>query len=84
MKKEIYYLDDALQGIDFDIKSLDFRYWFTGDEGYETYSKIEYEKIKNYANCVLSLENQNHVDDYGYEFEDYISYYLDDLLQKYL
>ena len=83
MTKEIYYLDDALQGVDFDIKSLDFRYWFTGDEGYETYSKIEYEKIKNYANCVL-LANKNHVDDYGYEFEDYVTYYIEDLLQKYL
>ena len=32
MTKEIYYLDDALQGVDFDIKLLDFKYWFTGDE----------------------------------------------------
>ena len=83
MTKEIYYLDDALQGVDFDIKSLDFRYWFTGDEGYETYSKIEYEKIKNYADCLL-LSNQNHVDHYGDEFEDYLTYYLENLKQKYL
>ena len=84
MTKEIYYLDDGLQGVDPDSVSLDEKFWFLGDEGYETYSKIEYEKIKNYANCVLLLENKNHVDDYGYEFEDYVTYYLDDLLQKYL
>ena len=83
MTKEIYYLDEALQGVDFDIKSLDFRYWFTGDEGYETYSKTEYEKLENYASGAL-LVIQNHVDDYGYEFEDYIEYYLENLLQKYL
>ena len=83
MTKEIYYLDDALQGVDFDIKLLDFKYWFTSDETFETYTKTEYEKIKNYANGVL-LANQNQLDDYGYEFEDYVTYYLENLLQKYL
>ena len=83
MVKEIYYLDDALQGVDPDSVSLDEKFWFLGDEGYETYSKTEYEKIENYASGVL-LVIQNHVDDYGYEFEDYVTYYLEDLLQKYL
>ena len=83
MTKEIYYLDDALQGIDFDIRLLDFRYWFTGDEGFETYSINEFYKIKNYASGVL-LANQNQLDDYGYEFEDYVTYYLENLSQKYL
>ena len=83
MTKEIYYLDDALQGIDFDTATLDRKFWFRDENGWETYSKTEYEKIKNYSSGVL-LAIQNHVDDYGYEFEDYVTYYLEDLLQKYL
>ena len=83
MTKEIYYLHDALQGIDFDTDTLDSKFWFRSVDGWETFSKTEYEKIENYANGVL-LANKNHVDDYGYEFEDYVTYYLEDLLQKYL
>ena len=76
MKKEIYYLDDALQGIDPDSVSLDEKFWFLGENGYETYSETEFNKIKNHASGVL-LVIQNHVDDYGYEFEDYITYYFE-------
>ena len=83
MTKEIYYLDDALQGVDFDTAELDEKFWFLGENGWETYSKTEYEKFENYASGVL-LAIQNHVDDYGYEFEDYVTYYIEDLLQKYL
>ena len=76
MNEEIYYLNHALQGIDFDIALLDRKFWLVGDYGYETYSKTEYETIKNYSSGVL-LVIQNHVDDYGFEFDDYIEYYLE-------
>ena len=42
MTKEIYYLDDALQGVDPDSFSLDEKFWLLGKNGYETYSKTEY------------------------------------------
>ena len=76
MEEEIYYLHHALQGVDFDTFLLDRKFWFRSVNGWETYSKTEYEKFKNYASGVL-LVIENHVDDYGYEFEDYITYYFE-------
>ena len=76
MEKGIYYLNDALQGIDFDTSELDERFWFLGENGWETFSITEYNRFENYANGVL-LIIQNHVDDYVYEFEDYITYYFE-------
>ena len=76
MKYGVYYLDDALRGVDFDTAELDERFWFLGENGWETFSITEYNKFKKYSMGVM-LAKFNGVNDDEFDFEDYVTYYLE-------
>ena len=81
MGYKTYYLHNALRGVDFDTSTLNERFWFFGVNGWETFSETEYLKFVNYSMGVM-LVKLNGVNDDEFEFEDYLTYYLEYLIHK--
>ena len=81
MVYKTYYLHNALRGVDFDTSTLNERFWFFGENGWETFSETEYLKFVNYSMGVM-LVKLNGVNDDEFEFEGYITYYLEYLIHK--